>query len=540
MAKKSVSRKKNLRPFENSTAEKRENKSAYKRSFDSSYDYSKAVIDNSNIGHPSSFYLLSTNTHYDTYKTRAEKVINNLSKRIVETESTITEEVSKAIQQENDMIAIFATQRQDLNRESFLNEINLLNSQSNNLLVEFNQQVLEDIIKYSIIKKVEELIKTETKNKIKKDYQSLISNLNTIETPEIEKKAKEYQELLRDIKYSQLNDIKAILNGSYKTIGPTMKVLHTLVKFKAGFFNEPLVGLQFNKNLKDILGDVEVNMEDVSSAANNPEVLDNVGQAFIQAMKALQGTTADMAQEVEIKGKGLKFNVPTKVKVYIDAKLSRDGSYKTGRKVEKSSKLSDIFSSRSDIDKNNRIREDLSKAGHSVIFKALASAVLINNNKNIRGGAIYSDILNGYFEIIQRLVLESEQKDYTKQVVSNFVRGTGSEKGNRLNLISINNKVYYYSSLLEAIRDNIKEGKLTLNMYGYLTRLLRREEAEKIHKYKVLIADSSIKKGNNQSIANKIWKRIEADGFISHQFEMIERNSQSMKVSIKLKAMHLK
>ena len=540
MAKKSVSRKKNLRPFENSTAEKRENKSAYKRSFDSSYDYSKAVVDNSNIGHPHSFYLLSTNTHYDTYKTKAERVINNLSKRIVETESAITEEVTKAVEQEERMIAIFATQKPGLTRQSFLNEINLLNNQGNNLLVQFNQQVLEDIIKYSIIKKVEELIKVETKNKVKKEYQNLISNLNTIETPDIENKAREYQELLRDINYSQLNDIKAILNGSYKTIGPTMKVLHTLVKFKAGFFNEPLVGLQFNKNLKHILGDVEVKMKDVSSIANSPEVLENVGQAFVQAMEALQGTTADMVNKVEIKGNPLNFNVPTNVKVYIDAKLSRDGTYKTGRKVEKSSKLSDIFSSRSDIDKNNKIREDLGKAGHSVVFKALASAVLINNNKNIRGGAIYSDILNEYFKIIQRLVLEKEQEDYTCQVKNNFVRGTSDEKENRLNLISINNKVYYYSSLLEAIRDNIKEGKLTLNMYGYLTRLLRREEAERIHNYKVSIANSTDKTGDNQSIANEIWKRIQANGFISHQFEMIERNSQSMKVSIKLKAMNLK
>jgi len=534
----SISRKKTLRPFQISSAEKIENKSMYKRSFYLGYDYSQASVEGSIIGSPESFYLLSTNTHYDTYKTNAESSLQELNKKMEPITNKLVKLVEDARKRENKIIQAFARHTPGITRKSFLLKMNEITNREKSLLVEFNQQVLEDIINYSIIKKIDEILKTKLTAKERREYTALRSKLDTITTPNIESAAVKYREVFNQVQYAQADDINAILDGVYKEIGPTRNVLDKLVKFKAGFFNEPLVALQVEKSLKEIFKGVDVQTNDIASNVDSNRTFNRIEDSFSQAMRLGQSSTADTLNITNIPLDPARIDANNNIEIATDVKLSRDqNQYKTSRKVEMSSKLSDLFAN--EKAGNTTVRESLASKDHNIIFKALASAVLINNNKKTRGGAEYVSILDDYFKIIQKLVLGEAQKNYESQINSEFVKEENKLE-NRLNLITINSQVFYYSSLLEAMVEAIDEGKLTLNMYGYLTRLLRPQESQKLYTDKIKTIKKVHTVGDNQQIAKTYWEAILGDPEISNFFNKIQRNSQSMKISIKLKTIVLK
>lgn len=545
MAKKSVSRKNNLRPFQVSSAQKLESsKKEHTKSSVDGYDYSS--VDASSISSPDSFYLLSTNTHYSSFRTKAEDKLRDLSGKLKIMDNTLLKQIEEVEKREDAIVAAFARKNPGLTKKSFLEEMNKLSNSEESLMVQFNQEVLEDIIKYSLIKKIDEILTTDLSKKETKEYNELRENLNTITTLDIETTAKNYSKVFKEVEYGQASDISAILDGTYKKIGSTRKILHKLVKFKAGFFNEPLVAIEIEKNLKKILNEINIHSKGISSQATE-EVIKTVEDTFKGGMKLdkeAMGSTVDVLSKTPIPLKPLKFDVENNIEIATDVKLSRDANqYKTNRKVQSSQKLSDLFTEikyKNGETGNNEIRKSLGEGDHKIIFRALASAVLINNNRRAQGNAVYSDLLQDYFILLQKLALESSQNDYESQVAKNFI-SAGITKDTRLNLIAINGSIFYYSSLLKAMKESIDEGKLTLNMYGYLTRDLRRKESSDLYFNKIRVFREMTKKtGDSQSIAEELWARMKNDKEIKKVFEQVERNSKSMSISIKLKTINLK
>ena len=545
MAKKSVSRKNNLRPFQVSSAQKLESsKKEHTKSSVDGYDYSS--VDASSISSPDSFYLLSTNTHYSSFRTKAEDKLRDLSGKLKIMDNTLLKQIEEVEKREDAIVAAFARKNPGLTKKSFLEEMNKLSNSEESLMVQFNQEVLEDIIKYSLIKKIDEILTTDLSKKETKEYNELRENLNTITTLDIETTAKNYSKVFKEVEYGQASDISAILDGTYKKIGSTRKILHKLVKFKAGFFNEPLVAIEIEKNLKKILNEINIHSKGISSQATE-EVIKTVEDTFKGGMKLdkeAMGSTVDVLSKTPIPLKPLKFDVENNIEIATDVKLSRDANqYKTNRKVQSSQKLSDLFTEikyKNGETGNNEIRKSLGEGDHKIIFRALASAVLINNNRRAQGNAVYSDLLQDYFILLQKLALESSQNDYESQVAKNFI-SAGITKDTRLNLIAINGSIFYYSSLLKAMKESIDEGKLTLNMYGYLTRDLRRQESSDLYFNKIRVFREMTKKtGDSQSIAEELWARMKNDKEIKKVFEQVERNSKSMSISIKLKTINLK
>ena len=541
----SLSRKKNLRPFQVSSAQKLESsKKEYIKSSVYGYDYSS--VDASTISSPESFYLLSTNTHYGSFRTEAEKRLKELNSKLKIMDNTLLEQIKEVEDKENAIVAAFARKNPGLTKKSFLEQMNKLSNNEDSLMVQFNQEVLEDIIKYSLIKKIDEILKTDLSKKETREYLELRENLNTITTQDIDSIAKNYAKVFKEVSYGQASDISAILDGTYKKIGSTRKVLHKLVKFKAGFFNEPLVAVQIEKNLKSIFGNIDIYSKGISSKATK-KAIETVEDTFKGGMRLdeeAMGSTVDVLNKTSIPLDPLRVDAENNIEIATDVKLSRDiNQYKTNRKVQSSKKLSDLFSQvnyKNGEDGNNAIRKSLGDGDHKIIFRALASAVLINNNRRAQGNAVYSDLLEDYFVLLQKLALESSQSDYESQVAENFI-SAGITKDTRLNLISINGNIFYYSSLLKAMKDSIDEGKLTLNMYGYLTRDLRRKESSDLYFNKIRVfRGMKNKTGDSQNIAEELWSRMKNDPDIKKVFEQVERNSKSMSISIKLKTINLK
>lgn len=520
------------------------------------YDYGKTQISSSIIAND--FYLLSSHTHYDYYKTSAERAISYIDNQMPTTDLwQLDELIKQAEDSENQALSIIRLALDsNIGREDFLREVEQGFESPENPLSQFSKEDLERII-YGMIGVAanKELANQISNNKrgINR-HQKLVNFIESLEINDLEKLIKDYSNFLKTIKSANIKEIEKLLSGN-ATLGKLIKMnkdkkTNSLVfgrakgfaVKKSGVLFEPIALAGMVLSLKRLFQDSRITSYDISTALNSKEpgeaLSDLFNRIMVSGQNPLTGKTAKGTADGLVLATFFK-NIPD-LRFYIDIKSSTSTSsgYGTNRKVVKSLKLQNIFDKVDYRDGRtglNNIRDFLSKEGHDIIFKAIASAILINMNPKVKGNALYSHILEDYQGILRILALDGNNP------MGSFMEEKEGE--NRMDLVLINKKLYYYSSILKSAKSVLNdEQAVTINLYGSVTRSLGKNAALTLYAKKLRSVRKAAKdKANfdslssNQEKADLIYQMILNQVWVQKYFEKIKQNSLSAKISIQIK-----